>query len=132
MNWKSDARKALFAYPKILAKKRDAINVSVTANYSGMPGAHNASRTTENAALKAGLTEREEIVLEAVENALRIQSYYANGAERQKFVELKYFRRTHTLYGAACELHYSEETVKAWNTQILTAVYAGIIRPKNL
>lgn len=70
-------------------------------------------------------------VLIAVERALTMQGVYPNAAERRRMVEMVYFRRTHTMNGAALECHYSRETVQKWNVEILSAVYVGLVREQS-
>ncbi len=121
-----EAWKALRSYPRLKQKQSDYTDISMTANYNGMPSSHSASRTTENIALKPKLTDREERIVRAVEKMLEMQSYYPNRDERMKFIELVYFRHTHTIEGAAMEVHYSTEACKRWSAEIIAAVYAAL------
>ena len=88
--------------------------------------ARKALREYPRAKKRAGDGDR--VLIEAVERALWMQSIYPNAAERRRMVELVYFRRTHTMDGAAMECHYSRETVQKWNIEILSAVYVGLLR----
>ena len=128
MNWRREAKRALYDYPKIQRRRGSA---QITPNYGGTVVQHSPTRTTENAALASGLTDREEAVVFAVELALEMQTYYHNAQARFLMVKLVYWQRTHTLEGAALECNYSLDAVKRWNTEILTAVYAGLTRRKN-
>lgn len=125
MSWRSEARGALRAYPRIISRRGEQ---QITPAYGGVAVQHSASRTTEAAALRGRLSEREERIVAAVELALEMQRHYHNAAERLLMVRLVYWRRTHTLEGAAVETHYSVEAVKRWNSEILTAVYVGLKR----
>ena len=69
-------------------------------------------------------------IMWAVETALEMQREYYNAAARLRMVDLVHFRRTHTLEGAAVETGYSPETVKRWNTEILSAVYVGLLKTR--
>lgn len=125
MSWRGEARAALRAYPRL--KRRQAeTDQQITSVYGGVAVQHGASRTTEDAALRSRLTDREGRVIAAVELALEMQRHYHNAAERLLMVRLVYWARTHTLEGAALECHYSVEAVKRWNTETLTAVYVGL------
>ena len=125
MSWRSEARAALRQYPKL--KRRQGENeMQITPIYGGSAVQHSASRTTENVALRSSLTEREENIISAVEFAMQMQAQYYNADARQKMVTLVYFRRTHTMQGAAMECGYSVETVWKWNTELLAAVYVGL------
>lgn len=68
----------------------------------------------------------DQAIVSAVEFAMKMQMQYYNAQERLRMIRLVYFVRTHTLQGAAMECHYSLQTVKNWNTEILTAVYVGM------
>ena len=126
MSWRGEARKALRDYPRI--KKRQSLLKSqqITPVYGGAAVQHSASRTTEDVALRTTLTEREENVISAVEFMLNMQSRYYNADARMRMVRLVYWARTHTLQGAALEVGYNINTIKAWNTEILTAIYVAI------
>ena len=125
MGWRAEARRALRDYPRI--KRRQADNeMQITPVYGGAAVQHSASRTTENVALRSTLTEREENIISAVEFMVAMQSRYYNAEARMKMLSLVYFRRTHTMQGAAMEVGYNINTVKSWNTEMLTAVYVAI------
>jgi len=61
-------------------------------------------------------------IIHAVENAMDEQSKRVNGEARIRMMEMKYFRKTHTLLGVAMECNYSPEIVKRWNSDLLSAV----------
>ena len=125
MGWRAEARRALRDYPRI--KRRQADNeMQITPVYGGAAVQHSASRTTENVALRSTLTEREENIISAVEFMLNMQRRYYNADARMKMLSLVYFRRTHTMHGAAMEVGYNINTVKSWNTEMLTAVYVAL------
>ena len=123
MNWRREAKRALYDYPRIQKRKASP---QVTPSYEGTMVQHPPSRATENTALASGLSEREEAVIDAVELALEMQTHYHNAEARFLMVKLVYWSRTHTLEGAAVECNYSLDAVKRWNTEILTAVYVGL------
>ena len=125
MSWRSEARTALKLYPKL--KRRQGENeMQITPVYGGAAVQHSASRTTENVALRSTLTEREENIISAVEFMLQMQRRYYNADARLRMLKLVYWSRTHTMQGAAMEVGYNINTVKAWNTEMLTAVYVAI------
>lgn len=122
---RAEARIALKQYPK-LKRRQSETDMQITPVYGGAAVQHSASRVTENIALRSNLTEREENIISAVEFAMRMQHYYPNGDERLKMMELVYFKKTHTLAGAAEVCHYSVDAVFRWNVELLTAVYVGL------
>ena len=125
MDWRRQARRALRAYPA-LKKKQGENDMTITPVYGGAAVQHEATRTTENAALRSILTDAEANIISAVELAMYMQRQYQNGAERIRMMELVYFKHTHTIEGAADIVHYSPDAVWRWNTEILIAVYAGL------
>lgn len=127
MDWqmRREARHALRVYPRLKRKQAEAAGQQITPEYGGVVVQHGASRTTEDAALRSTLTAEELRIVEAVEMAVAMQERQPNGDDRLKMIRLVYWARTHTLAGAALECHYSEEAVKRWNLEILTAVYAA-------
>lgn len=126
MEWRREARHALRIYPRLKRKLEESTGQQITPQYGGIVVQHEASRTTEDAALRSSLTEEELRVIEAVEFACQMQDRYHNGEARHRMIELVYFKRTHTIEGAAEVVHYSVDAVWRWNTEILTAVYVGL------
>lgn len=112
--WRADARKAIRQYPDLLKKEAQLKAVSVIPAYSGMPSAHNASRTTENVALKQ-LPRDEQRDLDSVRAAIDTIRRYRNGGLRYKLIELCYWRNSHTIEGAALVLHVHEKTAHEWD-----------------
>ena len=127
MDWKKQARRALRDYPRLKRKQGDN-EQQITPVYGGAAVQHSASRVTENVALRSALTDAEANAINAVELAMYIQRKYTNGKARIRMMELVYFKRTHTIEGAAEIVHYSPEALWRWNAEILTAVYAGLMR----
>ena len=126
MSWRTEARAALRNYPKAKRRQNETGEMQITPAYNGQPGSHTARRTTEDVALRVKLTPYEENVIAAVEFMMKMQCAYPNAEERMRMIKLVYFRRTHTLEGAAMECHYADRTVKRWNNEILTAVYVAL------
>ena len=62
----------------------------------------------------------------AIDIALEQQKAYYNGAERMRMVDLVYFRRSHTITGAAMEVQYSPEAVQRWNAELVHAAAAAL------
>ena len=124
MRW--EAKAALRKYPRCKRKQAETAEMRITPSYSGVPGGGTATRTTENVALSSALTDEESNIISAVEFMLHMQKRYYNADARMKMVRLVYWERTHTMQGVAMEVGYNINTVKSWNTEILTAVYVGL------
>lgn len=67
---------------------------------------------------------------EAIEIAIRETGQLIDGAERIKLIDLIYWRRTHTLQGAALAVHVSERTAQEWHRKFirLVAQKRGLLR----
>jgi hypothetical protein len=55
----------------------------------------------------------------AVEKTIRDTMRYPNGADRVKLIEMVFFKRTHTLHGAAMALFVSYGTAKNWHNKFI-------------
>ena len=110
--WWGYVRQVLYAYPRLcdeLAQRRaDAVRLtpSYTQQGGGSPG-----NPVERAAL-AGLPPTEQRELDAVEAAIDVTRALPDGALRLELVRLVFWKRTHTLEGAALKLHVSYATAK--------------------
>ena len=123
--WKRIARDAAYAYPRLNRQLKDMKSPNLTAKLTGMPRGGGTSRTVEDLALRE-LPPEEQAAYDAVERALRVLREMRTGPKRRKLVELVYFRRTHTIYGAGVELGISEETAGAWSRDFLVSIYAAM------
>lgn len=118
-----EAVKALRAYPRIQRRQKEA---RITPDYGGVVVQHGASRTTENIALSSNLTDVEQNIVSAVDFALSMQGRCYNAEQRLKMVQMVYFQRTHTLQGAAMVVGYNVNTIKSWNSELLSAVFTAL------
>lgn len=119
--WRDTARRAAQAYPRLHEELSDMQRMSVTPRLSGMPSGGGAGRATEDAALRQ-LPPEAQAAHDAVEHGLRMMDLYRTAGKRRRLVELVYWRRTHTVYGAGVEIGISEETAKRWNADFLLCV----------
>ena len=125
MDWRRQARRALRDYPR-LKKKQTETEQQITPVYGGSVVQHEASRVTENIALRSTLSDAESNVIAAVEFAMSMQGAYYNADARIRMIKLVYFKRTHTLQGAAEDVGYSFDSICKWNTETLAAVYTAL------
>lgn len=59
---------------------------------------------------------------EAVRRAIETTERYKNGQERLKVVDLVFWKRSHTLEGAALAVHCSTITAKRWHGEFIHTV----------
>lgn len=122
--WRSRAKNAIRRYPELLKAERELHSGKVTPAYSGMPMGGEASRTTELIALRQ-LPRNEQRDLDAVRAALdTITRQYKNADLRRDMIDIVYWRRTHTIDGAALILHISTSTAHLWDRDLIKLVDA--------
>ena len=122
--WRSRAKNALRRYPELCRAERDLRSGKVTPAYSGMPMGGEASRTTEIIAMRQ-LPRNEQRDLDAVRATLEtINRQYKNADLRISLIDIVYWRRTHTVDGAAMRLHISSSTAHLWDRDLIKLVDA--------
>lgn len=121
-NWRPWAINAMRDYLYFGRIKKDSQRQSITAQYNKGPGAHGVSRTTEAAAMRTGLTRQQERELDAVERAVKTTRRGPDGKLRVKVVEMVYFRGSHTIEGAAQQVHVSYKTAWRWTDNFIRLV----------
>lgn len=87
----------------------------------GMPKSPEAHRTTENLALR-GFTGQKAREFDAVEQAVEITRSYGSGPLRLQFIDLVFWRRSHTLDGAAMLCHISRRTAIRYHGDFIRLV----------
>lgn len=122
--WRSRAKAAIRRYPELCRAERDLHAGKVTPAYSGMPMGGEATRTTELIAMRQ-LPRNEQRDLDAVRATLEtIDRQYKNADMRRSMIDIVYWRRTHTIDGAAIILHISPSTAHLWDRDLIKLVDA--------
>lgn len=101
---------------------------SSTANYSGEPRGAGASRTTETIAIRE-LPNTQQREYEAVCRAVKTTERMNGGRDRIKLIDMVFWKRSHTLQGAALAIPCSYRTARRWHTEfiILAASLYGLL-----
>ena len=121
-NWRPYVINALYDFYRYKDIERAAHNQRVTAQYNKGRGGGGATRTTENVALRNGLTKQQERELQAIEKALRTTRRGPDGKIRVRVLDMVYFRNTHTIEGAAQQVHVSYKTAWRWTDNFVRLV----------
>ena len=108
-------------YPDLCLKEAALHDTAITANISGMPCGGKRTDKTADAALRT-LPEVNRRELEAVRAAICHVESLHSGKERMELVKLYYWKRSHTLFGAANAIHVSEKTALRWNRDFVMQV----------
>lgn len=121
--WRARARAAIKRYPELLQAEADLRAGKVTPAYSGIPGGGSASRMTELLAMRE-LPKDAQRDLDAVRLALDTIKRYRNADLRYRLIEISYWRRTHSIDGAAMLIHVAPRTAHEWDRGFIELVDA--------
>ena len=123
-NWREEAIQIIKDYPKLEKELKALRGCSVTPKLTGMPGGAGNGRKVESAALRE-LPKDKQKRFDAVDLAMKFtKRNYENSKERIRVIELVYWKRTHTLQGAALTFPYSYDTVQGWHAEFIKLVDA--------
>ena len=121
-NWRPYVINVLRDYLSYKRIDREAHSQKITAQYNKGRGGGGVGRNTEIAALRSGLNRQQQKELDAVEKAIRATRRGPDGKIRLKVVELVYFRDTHTIEGAAQQVHVCYNTAWLWTDKFIRMV----------
>lgn len=119
--WWGYVKNIVRTYPELEQELKELRRTKVTPNYNATGGSSGPGKTTENAALRE-LEPKKQKRYDAVEAALRKTRRFRDGSSRCRLIDLVYFRKSHTLQGAADSCHVSFGTAKIWNQNFLRLV----------
>ena len=111
--WWGNARNIARDYLKLKAMYEDLRQQDISASISSMPGGGDISRTAENLALRQ-LPKGDQQDYEAGYSAEQYIRRDTDGAIWLKTVELVFWKSTHTIAGAAQQMHISERTARRY------------------
>lgn len=116
--WWGFIKSVIRAYPEHCANLADSKTQSITAAYNSTPHGSGVRKPVETLALKE-LPREEQRELEAVEGAINMTKRLADGQERLKLIDMVFWRKTHTLQGAAMACNVSYSTAKRWHNKFI-------------
>lgn len=109
-------------YPALKAEYKSLHEQSVTARYDSEPTAGGGDgRTLENIAIRELPTTRQREYA-AVDAAIQKTKDQKSGDTRIRIIDLVYWKKTHTLAGAAMAAHCAYDTAKAYHSAFLNLV----------
>lgn len=126
--WWGYARNMIRVYPARKREYEELHQQSMTAQMTGMPGGGGVSRATENIAVRE-LPYTKQREYEAVKRAVEITMSFPNGSQRMKIIDLVYWKRSHTVEGAAMKAGYSPDRGKQLHGEFvrLVAKFYGLM-----
>lgn len=119
--WWGYIKAVIRSYPALKKEYEDLHEQSVTAKYSGMPGAGNVSRGTENIAIRE-LPSTKQREYEAVKRAIESVCLLRSGKDRLALVDMVFWKKSHTLSGAAYKLSISDTTAQRYHGEFIRLV----------
>lgn len=109
--WWGYVRAVIRAYPELSRRLAELRHTPVTARYGPSGGAGGPTSPVERAAIR-GLPHTEQREHDAVEAAIEQTRTLPDAAARLRLVDLVFWRQSHTLQGAAREIHVSPRTAR--------------------
>lgn len=119
--WWGYIKNVIRAYPGLKREYDDLHEQSVTANMSGMPGGGSVSRGVENIAVRE-LPRTSQREYEAVRQAISVTEHMNASRDRLKIIDLVYWKKTHTLEGAALMIPCSYRTARRYHEAFIELV----------
>lgn len=120
--WWGYVKNIIRAYPEMEKRLQEIKEPTITANTSGSSGCgKGVSRAVESAALRE-LPREEQREYEAVRQAVLITQQMRTGRDRLKLIELCYWKKSHTLEGAADKIHISYDTARNYQWEFIMQV----------
>lgn len=119
--WWSYAKHIVRSYPALKEEYDELHRQRITASSTGLPGAGNYTRTTENTALRQ-LPRARQRELDAVEKAISKTRLLRSGSDRLKVIDLVLWKGTHNIDGAAMQLYISEATARIYHRDFIRLV----------
>jgi len=110
--WWGYVKAVIRAYPELSARLRE-LRAAGVSQHTGAPGGHTggAGRPTEAIATRT-LPAQEQKELDAVEAAMEATKRLPDGEARLRLIDLVFWRQSHTLSGAAQQLHISYRSAR--------------------
>ena len=108
-------------YPALKQEYSELHSQSVTANTSGMPRGNSASRSTEVIAIRE-LPSTKQREYEAVKKAVETTERMTASRDRLKIIDLVFWKRSHTLDGAALTIPCSYMTARRYHAEFIMLV----------
>lgn len=108
-------------YPKLKKEYEDLHEQSITAKCSGMPGGGSTSRGTEDIAIRE-LPSTQQREYESVKRAIESVQLMHTGKDRLRLVDMVFWKKSHTLSGAAYKLNISDTTAQRYHGEFIRLV----------
>lgn len=119
--WWGYVKSVIRAYPSLSKEYSELLEQTITSSVSGTPGGGGDSRKTEATALRE-LPMPKQKELDSVRKAIKEMEVDSTGRDVLRLVDMVFWKRTHTLSGAAYAVCISYETAKIYQRRFILTV----------
>ncbi len=120
-DWWEYTKRIIRAYPALKRKAESVGDMPCTPAY-GASGGHSSGGSPVERAVVDRLTDKEQRRCDAVRAAISETEVMKHGRARLELIDRVYWKRSHTLYGAAMCVPVSERTAHTWNAEFIRLV----------
>ena len=120
-DWWEYTKRIIRSYPALCRKAESVGDIPCTPAY-GASGGHSSGGSQVERAVVDRLTDKEQRRYDAVRAAISETEVMKHGHQRMELIDRVYWKRSHTLYGAAMCALVSERTAKRWSAEFVRTV----------
>lgn len=120
-DWWEYTKRIIRSYPALCRKAESVGDIPCTSAY-GASGGHSGGGSPVERAVVDRLTDKEQRRYDAVRAAISETEVMKHGRQRMELIDRVYWKRSHTLYGAAMCALVSERTAKRWSAEFVRTV----------
>ena len=121
-DWWEYTKRIIRSYPALRRKAESVGDMPCTPTYSAGGGHGGTNGNPVERAVVDRLTDKEQRRYDAVRAAISETERMKHGRQRMELIDRVYWKRSHTLYGAAMCVPVSERTAHTWNAEFIRIV----------
>lgn len=121
-DWWEYTKRIIRSYPALSRKAESVGDMPCTPAYGTGGGHSGAAGNPVERAVVDRLTDKEQRRYDAVQAAIEETECMKHGHQRMELIDRVYWKRSHTLYGAAMCVPVSERTAHTWNAEFIRLV----------
>ena len=120
-DWWEYTKPSIRSYPALRRTAENVGDMPCTPAY-GASGGHSSGGSPVERAVVDRLTDKEQRRYDAVRAAISETEVMKHSRQRMELIDRVYWKRSHTLYGAAMCVPVSERTAHTWNAEFIRLV----------
>ena len=121
-DWWEYTKRIIRSFPALCRKAESVGDMPCTPAYGTGGGHSGAAGNPVERAVVDRLTDKEQRRYDAVQAAIEETECMKHGHQRMELIDRVYWKRSHTLYGAAMCVPVSERTAHTWNAEFIRLV----------